>query len=252
MYSPAGQPRNASPCSRFSFELSEIPQRPDARGYLRDVLARMPMILGAEIPRIIILQSRFPSRPQGSVPSLIADCLARGRKFREMLPSSGSRDLTASLRSRSNRTEMRRVFVYPDDAEIVISRDGPLPRSLGDHSLAGMTRGQTDLRGGSAHGIPFCGRDHKSRYSENFCPVVIDLPSHRMPGATLPISCLSCAPTASNVGHPRANPSNSQVPGEKEDRLKSASISNQLRAELTLREGMLIRSVRLPPRTLSL
>jgi len=54
-----------------------------------------------------------------------------------------------------------------------------------------------------------------------------NLPSHRMPAATLPISCLYGAPTAGNVVHASANASNSQAHGRKEDRLKAANISEE-------------------------
>ena len=42
----------------------------------------------------------------------------------------------------------------------------------------------------------------------------------------LPISCLSCAPTGGNVGQAKANTSNPQPSGRKEDRLKLATESN--------------------------
>ena len=44
---------------------------------------------------------------------------------------------------------------------------------------------------------------------------------------TLPISCVSYAPTAGNVGPTKASPSNSQIAGRKEDRLKSATRNKQ-------------------------
>ena len=61
--------------------------------------------------------------------------------------------------------------------------------------------------------------------SEYLCPLISRRLSFLKGTGGLPISCLSCAPTASNVGRSKASMSNSQIAGRREDRFKSATES---------------------------
>jgi hypothetical protein len=59
--------------------------------------------------------------------------------------------------------------------------------------------------------------------SEYLCPMTSRRLSSLKAAEGLPISCLSCAPTGGNVGQAKANTSNPQLSGRKEDRLKLAT-----------------------------
>jgi hypothetical protein len=67
--------------------------------------------------------------------------------------------------------------------------------------------------------------NYEPENSECLCALISSRLSSLKGAESLPISCLSCAPTAGNVRQIKARTSNSQINGRKEDRLKSATNS---------------------------